>query len=735
MKNNIKRQIKSSKYLKTSLSHVSAAKKIIPPSSGSQLLTDLTDEQRKAVTTTMSPLCVIAEAGSGKTRVITRRIAWQTSKANINPQQVLAVTFTRQAARELQLRLKKLNLRDKIKAGTFHSIAIAQLNRYNADRGRKALNILTDQHRFICEMLMTGRKKRPTGRGTITDIKSEIHWARARLISPQDYPAKAEAARRMPPFGNAEHFVKVYEEYTKAKHTARILDLDDVLAHCQHLMVSDADHALTQYWLNKHILVDEFQDVNPLQFSLLKSWIGKDSTLVVVGDPNQAIYGWNGSDPELLNNLPEYFPNCAILRLNMNFRSTPEILEVAGRILDKPAQPAFQASGIAPTITMVNGEDEPTALLRAIRSRQPPGKPWRTQAVLARTNSQLIPLRQALARSGIPVAAKRDRDLMQQPAIISLIKEWSSDASLATCVTDSQMAVTALERAISAKSSPVARNQRFDPSAPTLQHTRDLQNLQSHSQSHHPQNPQIYATNHDSRNDCKHTHDPQNHGISRQDYDFKWQRNAVDGGKEAIRSACLNVESFICFASDHLVLNPKATVGSFTIDMELGDRSNTHHDGVNFLTFHSAKGLEWPIVHIVGLEKGYVPARWAITQQAKAEEQRLLYVATTRALKELHIMWCNQRIIKNQNMQRHPSPWLDAFHLQTMKPLDGQAALQAIAIAREKLKTAKTSQTQTNSTQNVRQKKENHRDHHRSDLHNEKDSHHNEKDGSQTLPF
>ena len=161
--------------------------------------------------------------------------------------------------------------------------------------------------------------------------------------------------------------------------------------------MSDPKHAAARRWMHQHLLVDEFQDINPLQFALLRSWLGPESTLLVVGDPDQAIYGWNGADPELINSVGQHFRGCAVLHLRTNFRSTPEVLAAAGSVLGKQPQPAVRPSGREPRITECDGAEEAALLVQAVLRRHRPGAPWGRQAVLARTNDQLVPLRQELA--------------------------------------------------------------------------------------------------------------------------------------------------------------------------------------------------------------------------------------------------------------------------------------------------------------------------------------------------
>ena len=621
------------------------------------LIADLTREQREAVTTRASPLCIIAGAGSGKTRVLTRRIAWQVSQGIVNPQQVLAVTFTRRAARELRFRLKQLDMRNQVKAGTFHSIALSQLRNYEAEQGRRPCKILTERSAVVTELLNGRTPKHKFSRGkswnsreyqnragktasrsrigdsSVTALVHEISWARARLVKPDDYPAKAAAAGRRPLLGSTERFAELYGSYEAIKRQQRMLDLDDVLENCRRLMNKQSAYAAAQRWLHQHLLVDEFQDINPLQFSLLKSWLGNDSTVVIVGDPDQAIYGWNGADPELIRNASEHFLGCAVVRLRTNFRSTPEILAAAGRLLGKPAQPTHRLSGNRPTVTAVSDTEEPTVLARAVRNRQPLGAPWRMQAVLARTNAQLRPLQRALTRQGIPTNLRRGNDLIRQPEVVSLIGDWrfqshQNNASLATCIADTRMSLT---------------------------------NALNRSQS--------YANSQGS--------------------EFTWQSAAAHSKVDTMASVTMKIDEFLNFAEDHLMLNPDATVDSFTTDMGLfRGVSFSPQDGVDLLTFHAAKGLEWPIVHLVGLEDGYVPLARARDKRARSEELRLLYVAVTRALRELHVMWCDQRTVNGRMRRRKPSPWLSAIRTPETDSAEDCDPVEAVIRARLALRKA-----------------------------------------------
>ena len=609
------------------------------------LLDGLTPEQRDAVTTQVSPLCIIAGAGSGKTRVLTRRIAWQADQGLADPRRTLAVTFTRRAARELRARLRRLGLNDAVRAGTFHAIALAQLRRHAADRSRRPPRILASPHELISEL-------RPrTDRGSITDIINEIGWARARLVTPERYAHAARAARRRSPVGRAERFAQLYADYEAKKAKRRVLDFDDVLAQALHLMTSDPKHAAARRWMHQHLLVDEFQDINPLQFALLRSWLGPDSTLLAVGDPDQAIYGWNGADPELINRVGEHFRGCAVVRLRTNFRSTPEVLAAAGRVLGRSPQPAARPSGREPVVTECDGADEAALLVDAVCRRHRPGAPWARQAVLARTNDQLAPLRRALAGQHIPVAARGEGGLLGKPWVAAVLASWPDDAGLASCSADTRQEL-----------------HWADPEA--------LADTGAEGRSHERADIDHRGKNLDRSHDKADDYGGNITGRLRGRSDG-YRESSPDRSRERA-----DIEALLGLAEDHLALEPDATVGSFRTALGPGDRPTVPSDGVNLLTFHAAKGLEWPVVHIVGLEEGYMPIAHARSAAALAEERRLLYVAVTRAEQELHLMWCSRRDVGGQSAARKPSPWMEGIGDGADEDAESQRALNLEGLAR-----------------------------------------------------
>lgn len=540
------------------------------PNRGDELLANLSSEQREAVTTTASPLCIIAGAGSGKTRVLTRRVAWQTSQNQIDPRRVLVLTFTRRAASELRARLRGLGIRQEVAAATFHSAALALLRRYWDHCQRPHMQLVASRFTLLAK---TNPK---LDNAAIAALNTEIGWARARLVTPETYAAKATEAQRRPPRGS-DFTATAYAAYQSAKQTRKLIDFDDVLALCHQVLTHETVFADAQRWHHRHLFVDEFQDVNPLQFAVLKAWTGPESSLALVGDPNQAIYGWNGANPDFIREIDQHFASVAVVRLGTNYRSTPQVLNAAAQVLGTEPQRAARSDGNAPTVTTTDGDSEGAVLAQAVRVRHQAGGSWRDQAVLSRTNAQLPILQAALKAAGVPTRS-RDVGLLRQPEIADLLNRWGSNSALSTALADEQM-----------------------------REPDDQRNAQA--------------------TDC--------------------------------------VATFIRLASDHLTLEPNATVGDFLASLRSDDRGDTAVDtvdAVELATFHAAKGLEWPIVHLVGIEDGLVPINHARSRAAREEEQRLLYVATTRAKQELHVMWCPNRHVNNKIVERAPSPWLQAFN-------------------------------------------------------------------------
>jgi DNA helicase-2/ATP-dependent DNA helicase PcrA len=388
------------------------------------LLADLTTAQRRAVESDASQLCILAGAGSGKTRVLTRRIAYRMAMGTADASHVLALTFTRRAAGELGARLRSLGVRERLTAGTFHAVAYAQLRQYWADRGESPPQLLDRKSRLLAR-LVAGRPE--MAGAPLSELAAEIEWASARLITPEDYPAAAQdAGRRLPV--TAEAMAALIARYQTEKTRRRLADFDDLLARCANALERDPAFAAVQRWRWRHVFVDEFQDVNPLQDRLLSAWLGSQPDICVVGDPNQAVYGWNGADASLLARLPDRWPGTEVVHLDDNHRCTPQVVASAAQVLGSSGA-LLRSSRPDGSATVVRAYSDDAAeahgIVAEVRQRQASGLPWSELAILVRTNAQVAAFEVAFRAAQVPYRLAGDRPLLDDPDIQALLTEVS----------------------------------------------------------------------------------------------------------------------------------------------------------------------------------------------------------------------------------------------------------------------------------------------------------------------
>jgi DNA helicase-2/ATP-dependent DNA helicase PcrA len=581
-----------------------------------KLLSDLNDRQREAVTTLTTPLAILAGAGSGKTRVLTRRIAWLARQGVIEPRHVLAVTFTRKAAGELSDRLERLGVRRAVTSGTFHGLALAQLRRRWRDRGEAVPALLERKSKILAPLLGGG----PSVGAEAAEVAGEIEWAKARLVAPCGYEAAVTAAGRAIPRPAGE-IASLYDRYETEKSRRGVVDFDDLLWGLADALESDAEFAAVIRWRHRHLFVDEFQDVNPAQFRLIRLWLGDRRDLCVVGDDDQAVYGFTGADASYLVYFARHFPGAGIVRLEENYRSTPQVLAAAHAVLPggsrrkKPLRPTL-ADGPLPTVAAYTSDrDEAESVARAIQAAHQPGAPWAGTAVLYRTNAQSAPLEAALRAARIPYRVRGAARFLDRPAVAAALNE--------------------LRRAAAAA-----------PGLPLKAHLAGL---------------------------------------------LEWAEEA-GGGEEATRDRREHVDALVRLGHEYLTVDDgEATAAGFITYLltVLAEDDPTRADAVELLTFHKAKGLEWPTVFVAGLERGLVPIAYAETPAALAEERRLLYVALTRAERELHLSWAQRRTLGGREMTRQASPYLTSIEaaLAAFGP-DGDGDWQA-AVAAERARLAK----------------------------------------------
>ncbi|HWX09810.1 MAG TPA: ATP-dependent DNA helicase UvrD2 [Gaiellaceae bacterium] len=363
-----------------------------------RILRGLNAEQRAAAEATRGPVCILAGAGTGKTTTITRRIAWQVASGAVEPSGIVAVTFTDKAAGELRSRLAALGV-EGVRASTFHSAALALLRRFQGDPGRilatKALLL-----RRIGNGLPMPYKFRPAG-----DLATEIEWAKNRRLEPSTYLAGlGEHEPPIPP--DLAH--RVFREYERKKAEAGAIDFEDLLGLAIRALEED-EQALAAVRSRWHsFTVDEYQDVNLLQQTLLDLWLGERDDVCVVGDDYQSIYGFTGASAEWLLALPRRFPHAHVVRLEQNYRSTPQVLELANRLVprlggsEKTLRPTL-ADGPAPELLRCSTPEEQAMLVtERVRALANEGVPLEEQAVLVRTNARAADFEEAFHDAGIP---------------------------------------------------------------------------------------------------------------------------------------------------------------------------------------------------------------------------------------------------------------------------------------------------------------------------------------------
>ena len=376
-----------------------------PGDAAERVLAGLDPEQRAAAQAVRGPVCILAGAGTGKTRAITHRIAYQVRTGAVPPGQLLAVTFTARAAGELRTRLRKLGAQG-VQARTFHAAALRQLQ-YFAPRvlGGAMPDVLDNPLRLVGNS--AARLRLRMDRAELRDVAAEIDWAKAVLAGPADYPERARAAGRDVPT-TPDTVADVYTEYEQAKRRAGVVDFADLLMIMAGALEEYRDVAQEVRARYRHFVVDEYQDVSPLQQRLLDAWLGGRDDLCVVGDANQTIYSFAGASPEHLLGFRRRFPEAVVVRLERDYRSTPQVVGLANRLVAAGGTGALTLIGQradGPEPEFAEFDDEPAEAARVAaecRRLIDEGVPAAEIAVLFRINAQSEVYERALADVRVP---------------------------------------------------------------------------------------------------------------------------------------------------------------------------------------------------------------------------------------------------------------------------------------------------------------------------------------------
>lgn len=527
------------------------------------------------------PVCILAGAGTGKTRAITHRIAHRVVTGQIQARHVLAVTFTARAAAQLRERLAGLEAHG-VQARTFHAAALRQL-RFFAPRllrGRDVPELVESKARLV--ILAASKAKVRADRTAARDLAAEIEWAKSSLVEPGDYVVAAAKAGRETPL-EASQVAAVFTEYEKVKRTSGVIDFEDLLrAMCwgieEHSDVAEQIRA--QY---RHFVVDEYQDVNPLQQRLLEAWLGGRDDLTVVGDAAQTIYSFTGATSSYLVDFPRQHRGAVVVRLVRDYRSTPQVVGLANAIIGQSRGVGSRLrldlvgqrpAGPEPDVRVFPDEvAEATAVARRCAELIAAGTPASEIAVLFRANAQSEAYEEALAEARVPYVIRGGERFFER-AEIRQARAALRSAAHGTPAED-----------LVATVSEVLRGLGWEPERPPAGGaTRERWEALA--------------------------------ALLRLAAEFRAGPNEQDSG----------LEGFVA---------------------ELDRRADAQHvptvAGVTLASLHSAKGLEWDAVFLVGLAEGTLPTSYARSFEALEEERRLLYVGITRARQWLWLSYGEAR--------------------------------------------------------------------------------------------
>ncbi|MEV4945227.1 ATP-dependent DNA helicase UvrD2 [Streptomyces sp. NPDC053755] len=569
------------------------------PDSADAVLDGLDPEQREVALALHGPVCVLAGAGTGKTRAITHRIAYGVRAGILQPGSVLAVTFTNRAAGEMRGRLRELGA-GGVQARTFHSAALRQLQYFWPKVvGGDLPRLLERKIQLVAEAAARCRVR--LDRNELRDVTGEIEWAKVTQTVPADYPAAVAKSVRDAPRDPAE-IGQIYAMYEQLKRDRSVIDFEDVLLLTVGILQDRhdiADQIRRQY---QHFVVDEYQDVSPLQQRLLDLWLGDRDNLCVVGDASQTIYSFTGATPDHLLNFRTRHPDATVVKLVRDYRSTPQVVHLANGLLSQARGRAAEhrlelisQRDPGPDPAYTEYADEPAeaeGTARRIRDLIAAGVPAGEIAVLYRINAQSEVYEQALADAGVPYQLRGAERFFERQE-----------------VREAGIALRGAARAGGNDS--------------LLDDTEDLPS-------------QVRAV-----------------------LSTKGWTTEPPAGSGAVRDRWESLAALVRLAEDFARAKAGATLSDLVA--ELDERAAAQHaptvQGVTLASLHAAKGLEWDAVFLVGLTEGMMPITYAKTDEQIEEERRLLYVGVTRARLHLSLSWALSRS-PGGRASRRPSRFL-----------------------------------------------------------------------------
>ena len=397
---------------------------------GDSILAALDADQRAVAIATRGPVCVIAGAGTGKTRAITHRIAYAAAIGTMDPQKVLALTFTAKAAGEMRARLRTLGV-PTVAARTIHSAALKQLLYFwPSVFGGRTPDLMTTKTGFLTEAINRAglsSSLRATNRELMRDIASEIEWAKVSQVTPVDYVDQV-GRRSQKPRVLPEQMVQIYTAYESIKKQELAIDFEDVLLLCAAMLEEEREvreRVQDQY---RYFTIDEYQDISPIQQRLINAWLGTRQDICVVGDPAQTIYSFAGATPVFLNSFTQRFPEAEVIRLTTGYRSTPEITFAANSLLRAGTMGqelvAFNSHGSKPMVTGYSDEAaEIKGVMGEITQLMSTGTAPQEIAILARTNAQLKGAEKAMLAASIPYQVRNTERFFERREIRDFLKQ------------------------------------------------------------------------------------------------------------------------------------------------------------------------------------------------------------------------------------------------------------------------------------------------------------------------
>jgi len=575
----------------------------LPPSqpSGAPTADDILDaldpEQRQVAASPSGPMCVLAGAGTGKTRAITHRIAYGVHSGAYQAQRVLAVTFTARAAGEMRSRLRALGV-PGVQARTFHAAALRQLHYFWPQAiGGAAPEVLPHKASVVAEA--GSRLRLQLDRVAVRDLAAEIEWAKVSMLTPETYAVAARRAGRAPADLDPTAMARVLQTYEEVKAERGVIDFEDVLLLTVGILAEREDIARVVRSQYRHFVVDEYQDVNALQQRLLDLWVGSRDDVCVVGDAAQTIYSFTGATPRYLLDFSHRYPKSQVVQLVRNYRSTPQIVALANlmvrsgggqfaRKADLLQLRAQGQDGPPPVLTAYSDDpSEAAGVATAIKRLLASGTQASQIAVLFRTNAQSEAFESALGGADIAYLVRGGERFFARKEVRGAILLMRGAA------------------------------RADDGAKPLGELVRDV----------------IAGAG--------------------------WTEQAPGAGG-ATRDRWESLQALVGLADDFASGNPAARLPDMVaeLDERLSAQHAPTVEGVTLASLHAAKGLEWDCVFVVGCSDGLIPISMAEGFEAIEEERRLLYVGLTRARRELRMSWSASRN-PGGRASRRPSRFLD----------------------------------------------------------------------------